>query len=147
VVYVLSYRSTRCGCGLEGLPPSKLGTIDIVAPECVRTYGDELDDPFRRTPLTRSHGRHWGLWAQGNTAQHLNAALEIASSFNWHGQLFWVHYSLTQSPIHEGRPDDANAHLKHAKSHTINNTHNLGCGTRLRGQCLVHTVQAGRGDV
>jgi len=47
-------------CGLESLPPSNLGPIDAAAFQ-LRTYGDELDDPFRRTPRTQLYGRYRGL--------------------------------------------------------------------------------------
>ena len=35
MVYILSYRSTWCACGLEGLPSSDLGPIGIVGSEYV----------------------------------------------------------------------------------------------------------------
>ena len=47
---------------------------------------------------------------------HLDAALGIASSFNWHDQLFWIHYSLAVLFSGEGRLDDAHTHVERAKS-------------------------------
>jgi tetratricopeptide (TPR) repeat protein len=57
---------------------------------------------------------------------HFKAALGIASSFNWHDQLLWIHYSLSNLAFNEGRFDDAHTHLKHAKSHAVNNAYRLG---------------------
>jgi tetratricopeptide (TPR) repeat protein len=50
---------------------------------------------------------------------HLKAALEIASSFNWHFQLLWIHYSLADLSFDKGRFDDAHAHIELAKSHAV----------------------------
>jgi tetratricopeptide (TPR) repeat protein len=57
---------------------------------------------------------------------HFEVALGIASPFNWHDHLFWVHYSLAGLFRDEGRFDDAQAHVEHAKSHTVNSAYNLG---------------------
>jgi tetratricopeptide (TPR) repeat protein len=69
---------------------------------------------------------------------HYELALGIASTFNWHFDLFWVHYKLAGLFRNEGRLDDANAHIERAKLHTIDSAHNLGCdgGT---GLDLVHS--------
>ena len=56
---------------------------------------------------------------------HLEVALEIASSFNWHEQLLRIHCSLANLFSEEGRLDDAHAHLERAKSHGVNNPYNL----------------------
>jgi len=58
---------------------------------------------------------------------HLRIALRIASSFNWHNQLFWSHYSLAQLFYSQSRFNDVHPHIGYAKSHVVNNTYNLGC--------------------
>jgi len=65
---------------------------------------------------------------------HFETALEIASSFGWHGQLFWIRYSLAGLFFDRGGFDDANAHLGHAKSHVINNQYNLARVTELQAR-------------
>jgi len=60
---------------------------------------------------------------------HNELALGIASSFNWHNDLFWVHYKLAGLFRDEGRLDDAQAHVEHAKSHTVDSAYNLGHAT------------------
>ena len=57
---------------------------------------------------------------------HFEAATRIASPFNWHSQLFWIHYSLAELSSGENRFDDAHTHAEHAKSHSINSPYNLG---------------------
>ena len=63
---------------------------------------------------------------------HFEVALEIASSFNWHAQLFWVHYDLADLFLNHGRFDDADAHAKSAKSHAIDSELYLGLATELQ---------------
>jgi tetratricopeptide (TPR) repeat protein len=57
---------------------------------------------------------------------HSELALGIASTFNWHFDLFWVHYKLAELFHNEGRLNDANAHIERAKLHTIDSARNLG---------------------
>jgi len=57
---------------------------------------------------------------------HFELALGIASSFNWHDDLFGVHYNLAGLFRGEGRLDDAQTHVEHAKLHVVNSAYNLG---------------------
>jgi tetratricopeptide (TPR) repeat protein len=65
---------------------------------------------------------------------HFEAALGIASSFNWHDQLFWIHYSLAELFLDEGRFDDAHAHVERAKSHAVDNAYYLGRAMELQAR-------------
>ena len=60
---------------------------------------------------------------------HFEVSLGIASSFNWHERLFLVHYSMVILFRDEGRLDDAQVHVDHAKLHTVNNAYHLGSAT------------------
>ena len=62
----------------------------------------------------------------GKAILHFKVALGIASSFNWHDRLFWVHYSLAELFLDQGGSDDTQAHLERAQSHAADNTYNLG---------------------
>ena len=67
--------------------------------------------------------------SKGNTEKaisHYETALGIASSFNWHEGLFWIHYSLTLLFRGKGKFEDACAHIERAKSYTVDNLYNLG---------------------
>ena len=57
---------------------------------------------------------------------HYEAALGIASSFNWHDVLFWANHSLAGLFGNQGRFDEANAHIERAKSHTDSSAYYLG---------------------
>lgn len=63
---------------------------------------------------------------------HNMVALDIASSFNWHDLLFWIHYNLAELFRDEGSFDDAHAHLERAKSHTVDRAYYLGRATELQ---------------
>ena len=56
---------------------------------------------------------------------HFKSALDIASPFNWHFQLLWIHNSLARLVFDEGRFDDAHAHIEHAKSYAVNDAYRL----------------------
>ena len=60
---------------------------------------------------------------------HFEVAIGIASPFNWHDVLFWSHYNLAWVFRIEGRFDDAQTHIGHAKSHAANSTYYLGRAT------------------
>ena len=57
---------------------------------------------------------------------HFEAAIGIASSFNWHHHLFWTHYSLADLFFNEDRFDDTHAHIERARPHACNDAYRLG---------------------
>jgi len=70
---------------------------------------------------------------------HLEAALGIASSFNWHDELFWVNFALAVFSLHQDRFDDAHACIELAKPHAVNDAHKLGQAVGL--QALIWFTQ------
>ena len=70
------------------------------------------------------------IWcSKGKTEKaidHLELALEIASSLNWHLQLLWIYYDLAELSFDEGRFDDAHIHIELAKSHAVHDPYRLG---------------------
>ena len=64
--------------------------------------------------------------------EHFEAALAIASSFDWHDQLFWNNYSLAELFFDQGRFDEAHAHLERAKPHATNDPYLLGRAMELQ---------------
>jgi tetratricopeptide (TPR) repeat protein len=65
---------------------------------------------------------------------HLKEALGIASSFNWHGQQFWILYSIAGLFCDQGRFDDAHTHIGHAKLHAVNDPYDLGSAMQLQAR-------------
>jgi len=57
---------------------------------------------------------------------HFEAALGIASSFDWRARLFDIHSSLAMLLHDEGRLDSADVHVEHAKSYAVNDPYILG---------------------
>ena len=63
---------------------------------------------------------------------HFGVALGIASSFGWGDRLFWIYHSMGGLCLDEGGFDGANVYVERAKSHTANNTCNLGIAMELQ---------------
>ena len=63
---------------------------------------------------------------RGKAVQHFEAAIGIASPFDWHNQLFWIHFDLAMLFSIENEFDNVQSHIERAKSHAINNTYRLG---------------------
>jgi tetratricopeptide (TPR) repeat protein len=57
---------------------------------------------------------------------HLEVALGIASPFDWHVELTFIHCLLADLFCEEGRFDDAQTHIECAKPHTATSAHSLG---------------------
>ena len=57
---------------------------------------------------------------------HFGIVLAIATPFNWHDILFGAHYTLASLFRNEGRFDDAQGHVEHAKSCVVGDKYNLG---------------------
>ena len=97
----------------------------------------EKGDQF---PVCQCHGILGDIYrTKGMTEKaihHLETALGIASLFNWHSELFWTHYNLTQLFSGQGRFEDAHTHIEHAKSHAVNDTYKLARATQLHANLL-----------
>ena len=82
---------------------------------------------YRVCDSHRALGRIYRFKSETKKAvYHLQIALGIASTFNWHDILFWVHWELAGLFLGENRFDDAQSHIERAKSHTVNNMYFLG---------------------
>jgi tetratricopeptide (TPR) repeat protein len=57
---------------------------------------------------------------------HLETAIRIGSPFNWHDDLFWIHFGLALLFRGEGEFDDASTHTEQAKSYAVNDAFKLG---------------------
>ena len=57
---------------------------------------------------------------------HFEIALGIASRFEWHHQMFWIHDSMARLFYGEDKLEDAQAHITQAKSHVVDDKYRLG---------------------
>jgi tetratricopeptide (TPR) repeat protein len=76
--------------------------------------------------------------------EHFEIALEIASAFKLHNQLFWINYFLAGLFAREDKFDDANVYIERAKTHAASNKHHLG--VVMEGQAVIWYVQGKLGD-
>ena len=71
---------------------------------------------------------------KGKAIHFFEAAIGIASPFNWHHQLFWIHHSLALLHFDEDDFDNAHVHIKRAKSHAVHSPYNLGRAMEVQAQ-------------
>ena len=57
---------------------------------------------------------------------HFEVALGIASRFEWHDEMFWIHDSMARLFYNEDELDDAQAHVTQAESHAVDDKYRLG---------------------
>jgi tetratricopeptide (TPR) repeat protein len=65
---------------------------------------------------------------------HFETAIGIASHFNWHDELFWIHYSLAELFLYENEFDSASTSAERAKSHAVDNAYKLGRAIHLQAR-------------
>ena len=70
----------------------------------------------------------------GKAIHHFEVAHGIATSFNWHQQLFFVHRDLARLYCGEGRFDDAQTHIKSVELHALSQTYYLGHAMKLQAE-------------
>ena len=97
-----------------------------------------LPDKGEEFLVAKCHGLLGDIYyPKGETEKainHLELALGIASTFHWNDQQFRIFYALVQLFFHQGRFDDAHAHVEHAKSNATNSLYQLGCATSLQAR-------------
>jgi len=104
----------------------QLGTAEEAA-SCAIDLFSEQGNQYRVCQSHRTLGEIYRSKGELEKAiHHFEAALGIASSFDWHFQLFWVHYSLAQLSFDQGKVDDAHAHVELAKLHTVGDAYSMG---------------------
>ena len=65
---------------------------------------------------------------------HYKTSLRIATTFDWQHHIFDVHQALADLFLAEDKLDDANTHVKQAKSHAVDDPYFLGCAMKLQAQ-------------
>ena len=79
---------------------------------------------------------HRSKGEEAEAIHHLETALRIASPFDWHGGLFWIHYYLAELFGEGGKLDDESTHIEQAKSHAVHGTlqYELGRATEMQAE-------------
>jgi len=80
---------------------------------------------------------------------HYEVALRIASPFNWHDHLFWIHYKLAGMFRNQGRLDNTQAHLERVELHAVDNAYCLGRVMQSQARALYkqHGLEDARTEV
>jgi tetratricopeptide (TPR) repeat protein len=99
---------------------------------------DPLREKGENFQVCESHRVLGNIYSsKGNTKKairHYELAIEIASPFGWHDALFWTHYKLAELFRDQARFDDAHAHIKRAKPHTVDSAYLLGRAVELQAE-------------
>ncbi|KAF9781736.1 hypothetical protein BJ322DRAFT_1161648 [Thelephora terrestris] len=94
----------------------------------------EKDQEF---DICRSHrilGEIYGGKGEREKAvQNFEVALGIASRFEWHNQIFWIHHSMSELFYFEDKLDDAQSHITQAKLHAVDDKLCLGNVMEMQG--------------
>ena len=80
---------------------------------------------------------------------HFEAALTIASSFDWYSQLFEIHFGLAMLFLGESRLDSADVHAERAKFHAVNDPYSLGRAMILQASIWMrqHEFEEARSEI
>ena len=83
-----------------------------------------------------------------NSIHHFETALAIASPFNWHDLLFWVHYDLVSLFLVRREFSSAHTHIEQAKSYATGDTYNQARAVNLQAvvwfrQCRLKEAKSG----
>ena len=104
----------------------RLGAAEEAASRALKIFLDR----GREFWVCDSHRLLGGIYGfKGETEKaihHSEAALEIASPFDWHFQLFWTHFSLAGQFYRMNEFDKAHAHIEQAKPHAVHDAYKLG---------------------
>jgi tetratricopeptide (TPR) repeat protein len=74
---------------------------------------------------------------------HFETAIGIASRFNWHDELVWYHLELAKMFRDGGDFNEANTHIKQAKSHAANEAYKLGRATQIQADIWYRQLRLG----
>jgi tetratricopeptide (TPR) repeat protein len=97
----------------------------------------EKEEKYLICQLHRILGKiHRSKGEKEKAIHDFKTALGIASPFNWHDELFWIHQNLAQLFLGEDEFDEARTHVEQTKSHVVDNTYRLGCAMYLQATLL-----------
>ena len=106
------------------------GQLDAAAETAYRaiTLVSDQDEEYIVCKLHRVLGMIHGSKGERNKAiHHFETALRIASPSNWPDILACTHHDLANLFLNENELDEANSHVQHAKSLSVNDLHRLAC--------------------
>ena len=106
---------------------NQLDAAEEVTLQSISLLSGETSDPFTVCESYRTLGDICSSKGETEKAiSHYEAALGIASSFNWPMALFWNHFALAELFSIIGRFEDAHTHITYAKSYVVNDPYCLG---------------------
>ena len=112
--------------GFSLLHDEQLGTAEEAGSRALELFLDQR----RELWVCGSHRLLGGIYQakgeRGKAIQHFEAAIGIASPFEWHHELFWTHFSLAVLFGDKHEFDNAQSHIEQVKSHAVDDALKLG---------------------
>ena len=110
------------------LSDNQLDAAEEAASQAINLLSDAEGNQFDVCEAHRILGNIYGLKGDstGKAIDHFETAIGIASSFNWHGHLFWNNYALAQLFFRKNSFDEAHTHIERAKSYATGDSFRLG---------------------
>jgi tetratricopeptide (TPR) repeat protein len=119
----------RAKC-LESLANSLLENKQLDAAEDAISGAINLWEEDQQFNICRSHQTLGQIYRRKGerekAVQNFEVALGIASRFEWHNQIFWIHHYMTWLFCTEDELDDAQSHITQAKLHVVDDKYCLG---------------------
>ncbi|KAF9787226.1 armadillo-type protein [Thelephora terrestris] len=100
------------------------------AEEAVTTAIESLPEKGEEFLVCKAHRTLGDIFyskgEKGNAIRQFEIALKIASTFNFHNELFWIHHSLASLFLDQDEFNNAQVHIEQAKSHATEDKYLLG---------------------
>ena len=71
---------------------------------------------------------------RGKAIHHFEVALGLASSSDWHNELYRIHSGFAELLLDEGKFEQTQAHVEHAKTYAFGHSYHLADATRLQAK-------------
>ena len=108
------------------LDDGQLGAAEEAGSRAIKLFLDQ----GREYWVCRSHrllgNIYRAMGERGKAIQHLQAAIGIASPFDWHDHLFWSHRALVELFCDGNEFDNAQSHVERSKLHVVDDVYKLG---------------------
>ena len=111
--------------GWSLLDDEQLGAAEEAASHALKLFLDQGREYWICSSHRLLGNIYRAMGERGEAIQHLEAAIEIASSFGWHHELFWIHFSLAELFCDQNELNDAQSHIERAKSHAVDDSYKL----------------------
>ena len=122
---------------------NQLDAAENIASRAIDLISDQGQE-FLVAQLHRGLGKiYYAKGKKEKAFHHFDTAIEIASSYNWHDQLFWIYFTMAGLFRDERKYGKAHVYIERAKSHADDDVYKLGCTMKIRAEVWYHQDRLG----